>query len=160
MTSSNISIREAKPEDIPQVYHLIRELAEFERALPEVENTVEQLRADGFGKHPLYGLYVAQQQTDLIGMALYYYRYSTWKGKTLYLEDLYVKPDFRGLGIGQRLLEKLARKALDENCQRMQWQVLDWNESAIAFYRQLGADFDAEWINVFLDGQQLAHLAS
>lgn len=149
--NSNVQIREGKREDIPQVMELIQELAEYEKALDEVINTSEQLAEDGFGAQPLFGLYVAEDQGDIIGMALFFYRYSTWKGKTLYLEDLYVRPAYRQQKIGKTLLEVLLEKARREKCRRLHWQVLDWNESAIQFYKSLGGTLDGEWINVYLN---------
>ena len=151
MQNNDVIIREGRPEDVPAVMGLIHELALFERAPEEVINTTEQLLKDGFGEQPLYGLYVAEYREKTIGMALFYYRYSTWKGKVLYLEDLYVQPEHRNKKVGTLLLKVLAQRARQEKCQRMQWQVLDWNEPAIKFYKKLGATLDNEWINVFIE---------
>ncbi|MEO1653492.1 MAG: GNAT family N-acetyltransferase [Bacteroidota bacterium] len=151
MPHINVQIREGKREDVPQVMGLIHALAEYEKASEEVLNTAEQLAEDGFGPNPLYGLYVAEAQDRIVGMALFFYRYSTWKGKTLYLEDLYVQPQYRKQKIGKALLDVLVERARQENCQRLHWQVLDWNESAIQFYKSLGSTLDGEWINVYLD---------
>ncbi|MDX2304042.1 MAG: GNAT family N-acetyltransferase [Microscillaceae bacterium] len=153
MQQDQIHIREGQPADIPAVMGLIHELAHYERAAHEVINTPEQLLEDGFGKQPLYGFYVAEFQEIIAGMALFYYRYSTWKGKVLYLEDLYVKPEFRQQKIGTLLLKALAQRAGQEKCQRMSWQVLNWNEPAINFYKKLGAHLDDEWINVFIEAK-------
>jgi GNAT superfamily N-acetyltransferase len=140
-------IRRGETKDVPYILELIHQLAEYEKALHEVELTQEQLLVDGFGELPLYGLFVVEYQEEIIGFALYFYRYSTWKGKTLYLEDLYVKPDYRQEGIGARLFEILIKTAKEEKCRRMFWQVLAWNEPAMNFYKKIGADLDAEWTN-------------
>ena len=150
MQNTDIQIREGKPEDIPQVLGLIKELAEYEKALNEVVNTEEQLLEDGFGKNPLYGLYVAETKGKLVGMALFFYRYSTWKGKVMYLEDIYVQPEYRGNKLGQSFFEVLIERAKKEKCARVAWQVLEWNKPAIHFYEKLGAEFDAEWVNSFI----------
>ncbi len=140
-------IRRGKAQDIPKVAKLIKQLAEYEKALHEVELTEAQLLEDGFGENPLYGLFVAEYQEEVIGFALYFYRYSTWKGKTLYLEDFYVDPEYRQEGIGMRLFQTLIQAAKEEKCHRMFWQVLDWNEPAIEFYKKMGANLDTEWTN-------------
>ena len=127
-------IRKATPEDVPAIYQLIVELAEYEKALHEVINTPKQLLKDGFGESPLFGAIIAEVKGEVVGMSLYYYRYSTWKGKRLYLEDLIIKEAFRGYGLGKRL-----------------WQVLDWNEPSIEFYKKFGAKLDGEWINCHFD---------
>ncbi|MCS6820754.1 MAG: GNAT family N-acetyltransferase [Microscillaceae bacterium] len=139
------------PDDVPALLALIKELALYEKAPHEVINTEAQLLADGFGEKPLYGFYVAKVKEQTVGMALYYYRYSTWKGKVLYLEDLYVKPEYRRLKIGKALFERIRQHAIANHCRRISWQVLHWNEPAIQFYKQLGAVFDAEWLNGFID---------
>lgn len=144
-------IRKGRREDLPQVLTLIKELAHYERALDEVETTVEQLEADGFGPQPLFGFYVAEEEGALLGIALYYYRYSTWKGKSLYLEDIVVTASARGRGIGKQLFDQMVREAREQNCHQVNWQVLDWNEPAINFYNKLGADLDGEWINCRLN---------
>jgi len=151
MEQNTITIREGKPQDVGVLLDLIKELALYEKALDEVENTEEKLLKDGFGDHPLYGFYVAQYDEKVVGMALYYYRYSTWKGKSLYLEDLYVKEEYRKHKAGLQLFKAIAQKAKDENCDRISWQVLDWNEPAIKFYKKLGAGLDPEWINGYLN---------
>ena len=151
----DIIIRKGNKEDLPQVFDLIMELAEFEKAPHEVDNTVEQMMEDGFGKQPVFGFIVAVLDEKIIGLSLYYYRYSTWKGKLLYLEDLIVTEEYRKNGIGKRLLDATVREALKLNCTGMQWQVLDWNEPAIEFYKKLGASFDAEWVNCRLTREQL-----
>ena len=154
-----MTIREGRKEDLPRVLELVHELAKYERAAHEVTNTVEQMERDGFGKNPIYGLLVAENDKGLIvGISLYYWRYSTWKGKRLYLEDLIVTESERGSGIGRLLLNSTMQKALDADCTGMIWQVLEWNEPAINFYKKFGARLDDEWTNVSLERDQLIEL--
>ncbi len=147
--SMSCTIRVGLPEDINKLHALISELAAFERSLPEVTNTPEQLLHDGFKENPLFGFYVAEVAGEVIGFVLYYYRYSTWKGKVLYIEDLYINPAQRGQGVGKLLIEVMQQHAKTEQCQRLMLQVLDWNESAIAFYQKMGMTIDKEWLNVY-----------
>ena len=140
-------IREGKKDDLPRVLELIRELAEYENALEQVILDINILEKDGFGDDPVFGLFVAENDNGLLGIALFYYRYSTWKGKTLFLEDLIVTLEERGKGIGQALFERVIKKAKQENCQRMSWQVLDWNDPAIKFYKKYHTHFDDAWVN-------------
>ena len=143
-----MKIREGTKSDLSRALELIRELAEFEHAPDEVTNTVEAMERDGFGPDPLFGFYVAEEKTGIVGLALYYYRYSTWKGRRMYLEDIIVTESHRGQGIGKALFDQVIRKGIEMNCSGMVWQVLDWNEPAIQFYREVyGADLDGEWIN-------------
>jgi GNAT superfamily N-acetyltransferase len=151
----SITIREGNAEDIPQVFDLIKELAVFEKALHEVENSIEQLLKDGFGTNPLFGLIVAEDQTKIVGISLYYFRYSTWKGKKLYLEDIIVSEKARGTGIGSQLFEATMKKSLELNCNGMTWAVLDWNEPAIKFYEKYKPVFDKEWVMTNLSKQQI-----
>ncbi len=130
---------------------LVNELALFEKAPEEVINTAEQMKIDGFGKYPLFKCIVAESDSKILGFALYYYRYSTWKGKCLYLEDFFVKEDYRNFGIGKELFETIVKTAKHDNCKRINWQVLDWNETAIKFYEKYNAGFDKEWWNGFLE---------
>ncbi len=141
------TIRAGKPEDIPQVFELIKELAVYEKALHEVETSVEKLTEDAFGKNPLYGLIVAELDKRIVGISIFYYRYSTWKGKRLYLEDILVTEKQRGQGIGSKLFEATASHADLQDCSGMNWLVLDWNEPAINFYKKFGAYFEPEWVN-------------
>ena len=151
----DILIRKGVREDIPRVFELIMELARFEKAPHEVENTIEKMVEDGFGDEPVYGFIVAEYINQIIGLSLYYYRYSTWKGKLLYLEDLIVTEKYRNNGVGKKLLGETVKEAVKLNCTGMQWQVLDWNEPAIEFYKKLGASLDAEWVNCRLTLEQL-----
>lgn len=145
-----IKLRRATQEDIPSILELVHALAVFEKAPEEVTATVQDYVENGFGDHPIFSCLLAYHDDQLAGFSLWYYRFSTWKGKRLYLEDLYVKDDFRGKGIGQQLIEACIEEAKRTNCTGMMWQVLDWNTPAIEFYKRYNASFDGEWINVNL----------
>ena len=151
-------IRVGVKKDLPRVLELVKELAEFEKAPHEVINTVEQMELDGFGPNPIFGLFVAEVNDQIVGISLYYWRYSTWKGKRLYLEDIIVTESMRGAGIGKKLFDRTMEHALDENCSGMMWQVLDWNEPAINFYKKYGSKIDGEWMNCTLEKQQIETL--
>jgi len=140
-------IRKASPEDVPAIHGLIQELAIYEKAGNEVITTVESMLRDGFGESPLYHCIVAEEDDTLLGIALYYWRYSTWKGRCLYLEDFVVREEKRGAGIGRRLFDRLFEIAEAQDAALITWQVLDWNEPAISFYKKLGAELDPEWLN-------------
>ena len=155
-----IKIREGWKEDLPRVLELIKELALFERAPHEVTNTLEMLEEDGFGPRPVYGFFVAETSEKIIGLSLYYWRYSTWKGKRLYLEDIIVTESERGKGAGKLLFDRTMQKCLEENCTGMMWQVLEWNEPAINFYKKYGSKLDAEWVNCNLEAEQIRKLLS
>lgn len=155
-----INIREGRKEDLPRVLELIQELAEFERAPHEVTNTLAMLEKDGFGPHPVYGFFVAETSDGIIGLSLYYWRYSTWKGKRLYLEDIIVTESERGKGAGKLLFDRTMQKCLEENCTGMMWQVLEWNEPAINFYKKYGSKLDGEWVNCNLEAEQIKELLS
>lgn len=144
-------IRKGERADLPAALRLIKELALFEKAPQEVTNTLEMMEEDGFGPNPIYGFIVAEQDEDILGMSMYYYRYSTWKGKRLYLEDLIVTEKARGSGIGKQLLDRTVEIAKETNCTGVMWQVLDWNTPAIEFYKKYGASLDEEWINCNLN---------
>ena len=157
---SNYSLRRGKKEDLPRILELIRELAEYEKEAHQVETTVEQMEKDSFGPDPVFYFFVLEDETGFIpGMALYYYRYSTWKGRRLYLEDLVVTESERGKGLGKLLFERVMIEAHDTGCSGMVWQVLDWNEPAINFYKKYDAGFDGEWINCWVDAEQLNEVA-
>lgn len=134
-------------EDIPEVHRLICELAEFERAPHEVTNTPEQMLADGFGNNPVFLMWVAEKDQHIVGIALCYTRYSTWKGRMLYLEDIVVNDQYRNQGIGHSLFETCMKHSMAGNFAGMIWQVLDWNVDAIRFYSRFNAHFDNGWIN-------------
>ncbi len=154
----NATIRIGKKEDLPSVLNLVKELAEYERAAHEVTNTVELMEQDGFGPNPIYGFFVAESNETIVGISLFYWRYSTWKGKRLYLEDIVVTESQRGNGIGKLLFDRTLQHALDENCSGMMWQVLDWNEPAINFYKKYEAKLDSEWVNCSLERKQIENL--
>ncbi len=146
-----IEIRKGQKEDLPIILDLIKELAEYEKALDQVENTVARMEADGFGDQPVYGFLVAEENGIIIGTSIYYYRYSTWKGKRLYLEDLVVTESKRRVGAGKLLFEATLNIAKETNCSGMMWQVLDWNETAINFYKKYDTRFEDNWINCNID---------
>ncbi len=156
----SLIIREGKRTDLSQVLVLIKELAEYENALHEVSNTIEQMELDGFGENSIYGFFVAERDANIIGISLYYYRYSTWKGRRLYLEDIVVTRNERGTGIGKKLFEHTMRFALEQKCTGMMWQVLDWNEPAINFYKKYNAKLDSEWVNCNLEASDIKNLLS
>ncbi len=147
----SIIIRESVREDVPAMFELVKELALYENAPEQVTNTIEQMYADGFGENPIFGAIISEVDGTVVGMALYYFRYSTWKGKRLYLEDLIVSETMRGQGLGEKLLEATIEQARKTDCTGLMWQVLDWNEPAINFYKKFGARFDEEWLNVHID---------
>lgn len=152
-----MNIRQGKKEDLPSVLELIIELAEYEKAANQVANTVEMMLEDGFGDNPIYGLYVAEgDDSSIVGIAIYYYRYSTWKGKRLYLEDIVVTQSERGKGIGKLLFDRIISHGLDTNCTGMMWQVLDWNKDAINFYKKYyKAHLDGEWYNCSISSKEM-----
>ena len=150
------TIRPATAADIPQILGFIRALAAYEREPDAVMATEEDLLRDGFGPNPFYSCLIAEHDGRQAGFALYFFNYSTWLGRPgLYLEDLFVEPEFRGLGIGKALLERVAAIAVEKGCPRLQWEVLDWNTPAIEFYRAMGAEFMDEWRNVRVTGEAL-----
>jgi GNAT superfamily N-acetyltransferase len=146
----NVTFRQGRKEDIPGVMELVKALAEFESAVDQVEDSIEKMEAEGFGENPVYRVFVAEKDNQLLGFALTYFRYSTWKGKVLFLEDLFVKKEHRGLGIGKKLMEICLHYASQEKLPFLCLQVLDWNQPARDFYRQFGAAEDSEWVNVMI----------
>jgi GNAT superfamily N-acetyltransferase len=142
-----IAIRKAVKEDCPRLLELIRELADYERAPQEVTVTTEHFTDSGFGPHPVWWAFVATVDGRVEGFALYYIRYSTWKGQRLYLEDFVVTQEMRGKGLGKLLFERVLEEMKEKKFKGMVWQVLDWNEPAINFYQKYQARFDAGWIN-------------
>ena len=144
-------IRIATKNDMPSVLELIQELAIFEKEPEAVEVTAEDLVRDGFSENPLFECFVAEENNEIIGMALYYYRFSTWKGKTIHLEDLIVKEDKRGTGAGFALYSEIIKKGKAENVRRIEWNVLDWNTPAIDFYEKSGANVLKDWYVVQMD---------
>lgn len=149
-------IRKATPEDVPVIFQLIEELALYEKAPQEVINTPEKMLVEGFGENPAYECLVAELETNkIIGISLYYYRYSTWKGKSIYLEDLIVTEKYRGIGAGKALFERTAKECEVQNLPLFTWQVLDWNTPSFNFYKKYGAKLDGEWINGKLTLEQI-----
>ena len=148
-------IRKGRKEDLENALDLIKELAVYENALHEVKNSVEEMTQDGFGANPVFDFFVAENSEGIIGMSLYYYRYSTWKGKILYIEDLVVKEKHRRSGAGTLLMEASIQEAKKQNCNGVQWQVLDWNEPAIKFYEKYNPVKDPEWVNFRIDKDHL-----
>ncbi len=154
------TIRPATPADVPQILAFIRGLAAYEREPDAVLASEADLLRDGFGYQPLFYCLIADYDGAPAGFAFYFFNYSTWLGRPgLYLEDLFVNPEFRGLGIGKALLKEVAAIALEKGCLRLQWEVLDWNTPAIEFYKAMGAEFLDEWRNVRISGSALRRLA-
>jgi len=142
-----IRIRKAIREDCARILELVKELAAYERAPNEVTVSLEHFEKSGFGSKPIWWAYVAEVNGKVEGFALYYIRFSTWKGQRLYLEDLYVTDEMRGKGIGKLLFDKLIEEVKRRKFNGMMWQVLEWNEPAIKFYKKYNAVFDGEWFN-------------
>ncbi|MCU0449484.1 MAG: GNAT family N-acetyltransferase [Bernardetiaceae bacterium] len=144
-------IRRGTPADLPAAFDLIMELAVYEKAPEQVTNTPELMLRDGFGPQPAFGFFVAEApEGSVVALALYFTRYSTWKGRRLYLEDLIVTDSHRRQGLGKLLLDAVVREALEQDMSGVVWQALDWNTPALDFYRKLGAEFDNEWVNCSL----------
>ncbi len=150
-----IIIREGKKEDMPAVLELIRELAIFEKEPEAVLISTADLERDGFSENPLFKTFVALEGDEIIGMALFYPRYSTWKGKTIHLEDLVVREEKRKLGIGKKLYNAVLQYGKQEGVERVEWVVLDWNQDAIDFYEKSGATVFDHWKTVQMEGQKL-----
>jgi GNAT superfamily N-acetyltransferase len=154
-------IRKATRADVPAILGLVRELAVYEREPDAVVATEADFLRDGFGESPSFHVLVAVEDASVIGFAFYFFSYSTWVGRRcLYLEDLFVQPAHRGNGAGIALMAALAKEAIAQDCRRFVWQVLDWNDPAIAFYERLGAKILREWLTVRLEGDALASLAN
>tara|TARA_B100000900_G_scaffold91255_1_gene74577 strand:+ start:1083 stop:1559 length:477 start_codon:yes stop_codon:yes gene_type:complete len=154
----DIDIRKGIKKDLPQVLALIKELADYEKSLHQVDVTLEQLEKDGFDGHPHYYLLVAEEKEEIIGVCFYFIRYSTWKGKVLFLEDFVVKEEYRRKGIGGMLFEETIRIANKENMDGLHWQVLDWNTPALNFYKKYNASISSAWLNGRLDKEQINKL--
>ncbi len=161
MTPAGLTIRPATPNDVPTILTLIRELAEYEKLAHQVQATEPLLHEALFGSQPACEVLMAEMGSDTVGYALYFHNFSTFVGrKGLYLEDIYVRPERRGAGIGRALLSALAGIALERNCGRMEWSVLDWNESAIRFYRSLGAELMDGWTTCRLNESDIRNLTA
>jgi GNAT superfamily N-acetyltransferase len=154
-----IQIRPATPSDVPLIRAFIHDLAEYEREPLSVHITEEQLLQDGFGKERYYECLIAEADGTPAGFALFFPIYSTWQGRSLHLEDLFVRPAFRGHGIGKALLGRVAAIAIERGCTRLQWDVLDWNKPAINFYRGLNAVMLGDWRRMRIAGDALNKLA-
>jgi len=151
----NLIIRKGTEQDVPQALELVRELAVFEKAHNEVEVTIAEMTSWGFGSNKLFDFFVLEKESRIIGMALYYYKYSTWKGKCLFLEDIIVTESERRHGYGRLLFDEVAKVAKAQRVRRMEWQVLEWNAPAITFYKNYQSHFDGEWVNCKLTFDQL-----
>jgi GNAT superfamily N-acetyltransferase len=155
-----LKIREANPEDVPLILSFIRELAEYEREPNAVGATEDDLRRDGFAANPKFRVIIAESDGSPAGMAFFFHHYSTWQGRQgLFLEDLFVRPQFRGKSIGKALMVHLARLAIAENYYGMRWEVLDWNTTAIGVYQKLGAQFREHWRVMQITGEDLKRLS-
>ncbi len=143
----SITVRRATRNDCPRLLELVKELALYEKAPEEVTVTREHFENSGFGEKPVWWAFVAEENGFIHGFALYYIRYSTWKGQAMYLEDIVVTESSRGKGIGKLLMDRLIIEAKEKNFNRIVWQVLEWNEPAINFYKKYNATFDGEWLN-------------
>jgi GNAT superfamily N-acetyltransferase len=155
-----LQIRAAQPEDVGTILKLIRGLAEYEHEPLAVEATEQDLLRDGFGAHPKFHCVLAEWDGAPVGFALYFYNYSTWKGRPgIFLDDLFVWPEHRGKGIGKALLLHVAQVAVAQNCGRYEWLVLDWNTPAIEFYEGLGARRMNQWLPIRVEGEALLELA-
>jgi len=149
---TEFNIRKASEKDFPSILSLIKELALFEKAPEKVTNTVEQMNDES----NLFHCFVAEtSENEIVGIALYFFAYYTWVGKSLYLDDIYIKESYRGQKIGTELLKKIFEVAKNENCKRVRWQVLNWNTPAIEMYKKCGAEIDDEWINCDFDSLKI-----
>ena len=156
--TKEFNIRVAVREDCPRLLELVHELALFERAPEEVTITLEEFEEAGFGNKPVWKAFVVEDDDKIVGFAMYYIRFSTWKGRRLYLEDLIVTEEYRGRGIGKLLFDRLFQETRELSFSGMVWQVLDWNEPAIKFYEKYGANIEAGWLNASLSKEQVANL--
>jgi GNAT superfamily N-acetyltransferase len=156
-----MQIRPATHEDVPEMLSIIRELAEYEKEPHAVQARKQDLLRDGFGPEARFHALMAENDGQIVGMALYFYNWSTWKGRSgIHLEDLFVRPAFRGTGIGKALLSAVAAVAVREGCARLQWDVLDWNQPAIDFYQGLGAKILDQWRIMRVSDEALPALAA
>ena len=155
----NYSIRKATKADMPAVLELIKELADFENEPDAVTVTVETLEKEGFGEDPLFQVFVAEVEGKIEGMALFYHRFSTWKGRTVHLEDLIVRKEKRGTGLGSALYKEVIKYAQEQGLRRVEWVVADWNQHAIDFYERSGATLQKEWHTVQMGDAEIRNFA-
>lgn len=156
-----LRLRPATPADVPVILQLVRALAEYERAPEAVVATEQDFLRHGFGPAPRFSVLLAEQDGNVAGFALWFFTFSTWLGKPgLFLEDLFVRPELRGRGVGKALMLELARTAVREGCGRFEWNVLDWNQPSLDFYRSLGARQLDDWVGCRVDGDALRALAA
>lgn len=154
----NIHLREATAEDCPRLLELINELAVYEKAPQEVTVTLAEFVDAGFGENPVWKAFVAVDGQTIVGLALFYIRYSTWKGCRLYLEDFLVTESCRGKGIGKMLFDRVVQEAKEKGYNGMNWQVLDWNQPALNFYNKYGASYESEWLNASFSKERLEEI--
>lgn len=152
-----ISVRKGVKSDLLAALELIKELALYENAPDEVSVTVEDMERDGFGEDPVFYFFVAEVERKIVGISLYYVKYSTWKGKCIFLEDIIVTEQYRKQGVGKKLFDEVVKVSMELNVQRLEWQVLEWNEPAIRFYEKINSNLDKEWINCKLTREQILH---
>ncbi len=150
-----LHIRKGEKKDLPGVLELIHELAAFEKAPDAVTNTIKEMEQDAFGVQPVFEFHVAETEGRIVGITLYYIKYSTWKGRGLYLEDLVVTEKYRGQGIGKKLLDVFMQEAKAMGAKQVHWQVLDWNTPAINFYKKINASIEAEWWDCKMTEEQI-----
>ena len=151
----DFTIRKAEKKDVPDLHRLVMELAVYEKAPDSVEVSVEEMEREGFGPNAIYKAFVAENEGKIVGMALYYEKYSTWKGRCIYLDDIVVSEKYRRYGIGGKLFNEVVKVCKQLGVRKMDWQVLDWNEPAIEFYKNYNASFADEWLNASLYTEQL-----
>lgn len=152
-----ISVRKGVKSDLLAALQLIKELASYENAPDEVIVTIEDMERDGFGEDPVFNFFVAEVDGGIVGIALYYVKYSTWKGKCIFLEDIIVTEQYRKQGVGKKLFDEVVKVSKELIVQRLEWQVLEWNEPAIRFYEKINSNLDKEWINCKLTREQILH---
>ena len=151
----NIKIRKGEKKDLPDVLRLVHELAEFEKAPDAVTNSVKEMERDGFGENQVFHFHIAELDNKTVGVALYFIKYSTWKGRGLYLDDLFVSEKYRGKGIGKKLFDAFMEEAKSIGAKQVHWQVLDWNTPAIEFYKKLGSSIEVEWWDCKMTEEQI-----
>jgi ribosomal protein S18 acetylase RimI-like enzyme len=155
MKAKEFIIRKAEPNDLVQVYDLIKELAVFENEPNEPSNSLKKFVAEATCKNPRFHVILAEDEGNVVGIALYYYGYSSWKGSMIYLDDLVIKEKYRKRGIGKKLMDELIAIAKEEKISQLRWHVLDWNENAINFYKKYPVKFDPAWITVKMEKENL-----